>query len=175
MASTFKDGHWPQWTSRVREIESQAFETYLAEVAERAHTNYTSLMGVYSQSCESPIEALFLAAFIPTVLIDTAYTIHPQFELDGYRADFLVTFEPVDGLSRSVVVEYDGHDYHDRTKEQAGRDKRRDRAVAALGYPVLRFTGRELHRDAHACAREVVDFTQGPLLAEMNLELGERT
>jgi hypothetical protein len=53
-----------------------------------------------------------------------------------YRADFLITVEDWNWergqfqLSK-LVVEVDGHDFHERTKEQAQRDKSRDRAMVA--------------------------------------------
>ena len=33
-----------------------------------------------------------------------------------------------------IVVELDGHDYHERTKEQADYDKSRDRSIPAAGH-----------------------------------------
>jgi very-short-patch-repair endonuclease len=54
-----------------------------------------------------------------------------------------------------VVVECDDHEYHERTKQQAIRDKTRDRAFQAQGFQVLRFTGSEIWRDALKCAAEV--------------------
>jgi hypothetical protein len=45
----------------------------------------------------------------------------------------------------SLVVELDGHDYHERTKEQARRDRSRDRRMTANGLTFLRFTGSEIH------------------------------
>lgn len=54
-----------------------------------------------------------------------------------------------------VAIECDGHDYHERTKEQAARDKSRDRALAADGVVVLRFTGSEIWHDTWGCSEEV--------------------
>jgi hypothetical protein len=54
-----------------------------------------------------------------------------------------------------VVVECDGHEFHERTKEQARADKSRDRELTAMGYTVLHFTGSEIHADPWKCAREV--------------------
>lgn len=54
-----------------------------------------------------------------------------------------------------AVIECDGHDYHERTKEQAERDRSRDRAIQEAGWLALRFTGREIHRDVWECASEV--------------------
>jgi very-short-patch-repair endonuclease len=54
-----------------------------------------------------------------------------------------------------IAIECDGHEFHERTKEQAEHDRSRDRALQADGWSVMRFTGRELHRDARKCAAEV--------------------
>jgi hypothetical protein len=51
----------------------------------------------------------------------------------------------------------DGHDYHERTKEQAERDKSRDRALKRAGYDVIHFTGREIWRDPAKWAMEIRD------------------
>lgn len=50
-------------------------------------------------------------------------------------------------LQEKLAVEVDGHDFHERTKEQAERDRSRDRAMIADGWTVLRFTGREVFRN----------------------------
>ena len=55
-----------------------------------------------------------------------------------------------------LAIELDGHDFHERTKEQAQRDKARDRALTEAGYRVLRFTGSEVWRDAGKCVDEVL-------------------
>jgi very-short-patch-repair endonuclease len=54
------------------------------------------------------------------------------------------------------VVEVDGHDYHERTREQAEHDRSRDRLMTAQGTAVLRFTGSEVWRNSRACAEEVL-------------------
>lgn len=54
-----------------------------------------------------------------------------------------------------VIVELDGHDFHERTPEQAQKDKSRDRDLQRLGWHVLRFTGREVLRGPDECTREV--------------------
>jgi len=54
-----------------------------------------------------------------------------------------------------VAIECDGHEFHERTKEQAARDKSRDRALAADGVIVLRFTGSEIWHNTWECSEEV--------------------
>jgi very-short-patch-repair endonuclease len=84
------------------------------------------------------------------------WTIHAQYEIGPYIADLAVT-SPIG----NVVVECDGHDFHERTREQAAHDKRRDRYMQAAGWRVLRFTGSEIHRDAARCADEIRAFLRG--------------
>lgn len=57
-----------------------------------------------------------------------------------------------------IVIEIDGHDFHERTKEQAQRDKSRDRYLTAEGYTVFRFTGSEVYRDIYHVADEVEEY-----------------
>ena len=90
--------------------------------------------------------------------------IEPQAKIENYRADFLLTFkssEPGFEKGRQLVVECDGHDFHDKTKQQASRDKERDREMKKLGYDVFRFTGSDIWNDAFSCAKEAIDMVTG--------------
>lgn len=67
-----------------------------------------------------------------------------------YRLDFGIGIE-----GTRVAVELDGHEWHEKTKEQAARDKRRDRILSTHGWLVLHFTGSEIFRDVRRCVKEV--------------------
>lgn len=69
------------------------------------------------------------------------------------RLDFAL-FSSRSGMK--IDVEVDGHDFHERTKEQAQSDKSRDRLLQSMGWQVLRYTGSEVWRDAASCAFEVL-------------------
>jgi len=97
--------------------------------------------------CESPIESTLWDA-LTAAHASYEEQLQPQYELLGYRADFAWP-------ESKIVIEADGHEYHERTKEQAARDRKRDRVMQRAGWMVLRFTGSEIHADAAACAREV--------------------
>ncbi len=93
-----------------------------------------------------------------------------QKQIHKFRVDFLISQyatwgrAPQDGRSegwRSLIVECDGHDFHERTKEQAAKDKSRDRSLVMSGYEVFRFTGSELWRDPLKCAFQVLDWAGG--------------
>lgn len=100
-------------------------------------------------------------------------SIQPQANIGNYRVDFLVSVHHptlnsvvcVHGnhweqeevrLRGAVVVECDGHDYHERTKEQASKDKKRDRALQSAGYVVFRYTGSNIWNDSLSIAAEII-------------------
>lgn len=97
--------------------------------------------------------------------------IQSQVQLDDWRVDFLVhawtdgrVWRPEVGPERGpprwrkLIVECDGHDFHERTKEQAARDRSRDRRYVESGYDVFRFTGSELWADPLGCAVQVYEW-----------------
>lgn len=98
---------------------------------------------------------------IPTELEDITFFPQQKVEAGGrrYRLDFFaeITMRPGTPSVSYVraAVECDGHDFHERTKEQAARDRKRDRDLQAAGYLILRFTGSEIARDPSAVAREI--------------------
>jgi hypothetical protein len=59
---------------------------------------------------------------------------------------------------RKLIVECDGHDFHERTKAQAAKDRSRDRAACLGGIEVLRFTGSELWNDPWKCAGQIIEW-----------------
>lgn len=127
--------------------------------------------------CESPIEVAFGAALLtadqlehrnmnlglvmcgPNEIADYREDLAlmiPQFPWEGYRIDFALRLPSY--RFKWLFIECDGHDFHERTKEQAARDRSKDRDVQQAGYPVLRFTGSEIHKNAAACGQQVIDF-----------------
>ena len=59
-------------------------------------------------------------------------------------------------IIKNLIVECDGHEFHDRTKEQASRDRERDRRLQKLGYPVFRYTGADIWGDVFKCALDAL-------------------
>ena len=68
----------------------------------------------------------------------------PQERIGKYCVDFVVHASYSDD---KVIIECDGHDYHEKTKEQAKHDKERDRYLTSLGYKILRYAGSEIYND----------------------------
>ncbi|CAB4949674.1 unannotated protein [freshwater metagenome] len=144
--------------------------------------------GDHLVKAESPIEELLFSALVTLVrFCDCEYhhvavpsqtwplgtlmarpdlltlIVEPQAQLEGWRVDFLVHAWETGRISgkeqwRRLIVECDGHAFHERTKEQAARDRSRDREFQLRGYTVLRFTGSEIHNDPLGCARQISDW-----------------
>ena len=129
------------------------------------------------ERCESPLEDALARAFAKLARFEWRrpndhpweigrwpgwfLTLLAQPEYGPYRADFGVCTWIHDDAAPPpfiVIVEVDGHEYHERTKEQAEYDKSRDRFMTSTEAKVFRFTGREVHRDAKGCAYEVLEY-----------------
>lgn len=140
------------------ESEQQALRVAVGVVehacGERVCIAFISEIAQCLEAAESPIEARLALHLCMALDCEARVTAQSPIAIDGktYRADFLI--ESSDSDLR-VVVEADGHDFHERTKEQASRDKSRDRAMLAAGYQVMRFTGSEIWKDPSRCADEV--------------------
>ena len=89
--------------------------------------------------------------------------------LENWRVDFLVRAVGFDSKRggapyvRRLIVECDGHEFHERTKEQAARDRRRDRMAQEKGIAIFRFTGSQIWADPWECAGEVFNWAAGGL------------
>lgn len=124
---------------------------------------------------ESPLEAVFLAWFMcmartyPGSLFSPSLNLLPQHTLQlgdkRFRLDFRVTVDREADSSLAektrvalplIAVELDGHDFHERTKEQVAARNERDRLLTAAGWTVFHYSGSELYRDPSRCVEEVI-------------------
>lgn len=146
------------------EVTSDTWRTMDSRVKEAVRhlaSSYAVTLVCEIEACESPIEQL-LGVHIydlgQALMGGGGFILQPQREIDTpagrFRVDFLVAAEIL-GKGVCLVVECDGHDYHEKTKAQAARDKRRDRALKLAGYDVIHFTGAEIWADPDQRAAEV--------------------
>jgi very-short-patch-repair endonuclease len=73
-------------------------------------------------------------------------------KIDRFEVDFLWP-------DRSLVVEVDGWESH-RTRSAFEEDRARDARLTLLGYQVVRFTWRQIERDAHGVAGTIRSLLQ---------------
>lgn len=84
-----------------------------------------------------------------------------QRQIGQYKVDFLVTATFSDD---KIIIECDGHDFHEKTKEQAKHDKERDRYLTSQGYKILRYTGSEIYNDFIKIEKELLALLEVPAI-----------
>ena len=99
---------------------------------------------------------LFIRPQYP-VTFDKTFILAPKNK--SYIVDFLFELtKEIDFITypiANIVVEVDGHDFHERTKEQAKRDKERDRYFTKVGYKIYRYTGSEVYQNNQRRLRSI--------------------
>lgn len=156
--------HVERATRRAVEIHADLVDVFIGIAATGVGANV-----------ESPLEAIVLAWFHALATGNEfwqEFDLQPQHKVvidgKGYRLDFALDYLPRRGEVTAerlaaaglawprFAVEVDGHDYHERTKEQVIRRNTRDRDLQAGGWIVFHFSGSELHRDPESCIESVM-------------------
>lgn len=126
---------------------------------------------------QSPIEQMFWVACHAQVIANhyevnpdpidigpgqwgEGYGVHIQSQarIGNYRVDFLLTQRGIGPKGyQPVVVELDGHAFHDKDKRQRSYEKARDRFLVKSGYRVLHFTGSDVVKDPFAVSYEALE------------------
>lgn len=170
-------------------MSNRALDNLLEEGADllSIHLGVFSTRG-YFELCESPIEQAFMAAGDMCLLLNRGHLhiglptgemdersreakaqelfIKPQWEVAGYRADFLLGYAGAGTHKQtSIIVECDGHQWHEKTKEQAQRDKERDRVLNEHAAKVIRFTGSEIHARPMHCFQSAMNVLDAAFFA----------
>jgi very-short-patch-repair endonuclease len=122
------------------------------------------LLGI-TDDCQTPIEKILAIALDEQINKILPYYVQefffkPQYIIEcedkKYRVDFFIKTRIAE-KQINFVIECDGHDFHEKTKEQAKKDKQRERDLMKAGNVVIRFTGSEIVKNPIGCAREVID------------------
>lgn len=132
------------------EWESMEFEKLMAQMHE-VWTHRKKTLEVREDKSESPIETMLFdelqAVFQGEILQ------HHEF----YEKGKLITKPDMYLPEHEICIYCDGHEFHERTKEQAKRDRSVDRWLQANGRIVLRFTGSEIWNEAQKCAEDIIN------------------
>lgn len=117
--------------------------------------------------CESPIEQL-LALELEWIGLKNINSYNPFVDVieiekqkeitcenKKYRVDFFIPVLYLNQENIGVIVECDGHEFHQKTKEQVEKDNNRTRDLQKAGYEVIRFSGTEIWHRPYRCAMEV--------------------
>ena len=149
----------------------------------------------YLEDCESPIEQLFCIAILTMSIINnldrrefkieshdisiiSGIYVMPQCEIGKYRVDFVLGYggaiinigklgKASEKQIKELVVELDGHKFHDRNEKQRRYEKNRDRFLQKNGYEVFHYTGSEIVKNPYKAALECVLYLTGKKREEL--------
>lgn len=140
------------------------------------------------EECKSPIEQLFYYAY-SIVDFDNEGNDYPSFFLmpqeeiqtqgGRYYADFVFdsNYLKEDGNvpehPLKLVIECDGHEFHEKTKEQVRRGNERDYNLKVAGYDILHFSGSQIHNEPIECAKKVYEYIKSKTGKWKQIDLGE--
>ncbi|WP_079709949.1 hypothetical protein [Paraliobacillus ryukyuensis] len=128
------------------------------------------------EHCESPIEKIFALEIdrelnnskLQQIPFVTMWT--PQKEIkiftgsnneQKYRLDFLIEVHNMQQDSQiGFAVECDGHEFHEKSKKQVAKDKKRDRDLLKAGIIPIRFSGSEILNEPMKVSRETVQIIE---------------
>ncbi len=81
-----------------------------------------------------------------------------QYHIDKYRVDFYIEYcDLYLKTTKGLIVECDGHEFHEKNKEQTAKDKKRDRTLQHK-CPVFRFTGSEIYKAPYDCVAQIFNY-----------------
>ena len=132
-----------------------------------------------SANINSPIEIIFLVAFY--IYTKGSIYINPQERIEignkVYYADFSISFDYFVNNSFNedfkLVIECDGYEFHQKTKEQVDNDNQREYDLKMQGYNVLRFSGREIFKYPMQCIEKLIDYLRLKAYPENKAQSGE--
>jgi len=88
-----------------------------------------------------------------------------QVRVGRYFADFVLAVRHEEHGTAYFAIECDGHDFHEKTTQQAQRDKARDRHFQTAGLHIFRFTGSEIWSDPFSVADGIIESAYATMAA----------
>jgi hypothetical protein len=166
-------------------IQASEVEKAAAYVARGRAESFRDSMAAEDVVLESPIEGIFYVWWHAVVeatsgadpmLDELLLVVQPEVDTreERYRLDFSVALSDARLLADAakfglplpqIGIELDGHDFHERTKEQVTHRNRRDRHLQRSQWVMFHFSGSELFRDPVRCVHEVTNYAVAAYMA----------
>ena len=163
-------------------ITGEEEEHYSEYLTESVLETRNMLLGAYDcelceaiTDCESPIEQMMaLTLFdcrdrIENTFVDKIYWLSTskqeeiKIKKKKYRVDFLIhfVFKSKKNIGElNLIIECDGHNFHEKTKEQVAKGNERDRELQKEGYDILHFSGSEIYNHLFKCEKEIIEYVK---------------
>lgn len=118
----------------------------------------------FPTECESPIEQILWYALRLMALelnnLDIMFDSQVEVKANGhhYRLDLFFEEDTECDDPVMVAIECDGHDFHEKTKEQVEKRNVRDMELKKAGVDVLHYSGSQIYNNPYRCAKEIIDY-----------------
>ncbi len=100
-------------------------------------------------------ESVLIEDLENTIGYDRNFRLIPQYRIQIFQRIYFVDFyEP----NYHIAVELDGYMYHEATRQQTLRDKKRERDLTKHNIKVFRFTATEVTDNPVECLKQVYEF-----------------
>lgn len=134
--------------------------------------SFMYIEGMDYSDCQSPIEVIFKFAY-DLVSFSEGYAgffLNCQQKITSrngkkhYYPDFVFIADEVADMVDiknplfKLIIECDGHEFHEKTKEQVQQDNEREYELKMLGFDVLRFSGSQIYNKPFRCAKQTLEY-----------------
>lgn len=177
------EGYFKSLAESFAQLPSKAQELwfdFLMTGSEQGAVRFANEYG-FDSIGESPIEKLFYFAFSLYRFVkgnadrefEKYLCIESQYEIQRttgkkYFADFYLTHEYMESEKHGLIIECDGHDFHEKTKQQVVYRNNRDLELKKMGYDILHFSGSQIYQNPIKCASDVYNYFRE--YADINME-----
>ena len=147
---------------KMNEIETKfykTFQSFIKSKNEKSFISDTSFEYKYSIELEDDYIVLQIEVEIPSgISKEKVYLSFEkqsgEFDFYGYIPDFTIS---VNGCYSGYVIEIDSYKWHEKSKEQAILDKKKDRAYLKLDFIPIRFSGLEVYHEPMKCIQDLFE------------------
>lgn len=191
----YKTSHYAKYlTSTFNSMPEKAKQLYFSLMGEapmilkKDFTQFYETYEINNAQCKSPIEhilcvAMDFAFHLYNLNHRVKYSVFPQEQINAnghtYNVDFLITGtiwtknsdEPEVEID-NIVIECDGHEFHNKTKTQVKRDNEREYNLKMAGYDILRFSGSQIYNDPMKCANDIFRYMEEKLITALKSKGG---
>jgi very-short-patch-repair endonuclease len=122
---------------------------------------------IFCEGIQSPIEQIFITAFeLYMQFLNKEYIfLFSQKEIftneKRYIVDFFFESDQYVNLfetNKKIIIECDGYNFHQKTKEQIKHDNEREYDLKMAGYEIIRFSGSQIYNEPFKCAEDTYNY-----------------